>query len=157
MIETFEDTIENDIKKVFGIINRETANHKDSNGSTLLHKAIEQGDTEIVKKLINLNANVNAEDNDGITPLMTAASFGYNDIIQILIKSGTDINHKSLSGDSAVSLAMKKGFHSTVALLVVVADADLSSVVSSDGKSGISKLKLFDNPWIIEMLAKQQG
>ena len=157
LIETFEDTIEKDIKKVVGIISRETANHKDSNGATLLHKAVIQGDADIVKKLIKLNADVNATDNDGITPLMTAASFGYDDIIQILILSGADVNKKSLSGDSALSLAMKKDFHSTVAFLVVVADADFCGVWSRDGKSGISRLKLFDNPWIIEMMAKTQG
>ena len=157
MIETFEDTIENDIKKVFGIISTETANHKDSNGSTLLHKAVGQGDADIVKKLIKLNADVNARDNYGITPLMIAASFGYNNIIQILIVAGADVNLRSFSGDTALSLAMKNDFHSTVAFLVVVADADVSSVFSMDGKSGISQLKLFDNPWIIEMMVKTQG
>ena len=54
LIESFEDKIENDIKQVLKIINKDTVNYEDSKGKSLLYKASEQGDKEVVQFLVDL-------------------------------------------------------------------------------------------------------
>ncbi|THD66331.1 ankyrin repeat domain-containing protein [Robertkochia marina] len=51
--------------------------------------AIAKGDIEMVKKLIDLGADVNARSR-GMTPLMYAAKYNRVEIINLLLKNGAD-------------------------------------------------------------------
>lgn len=55
--------------------------------------AIAKGDVEMVKKLIDLGADVNARSR-GLTPLMYAAKFNRVEIIKLLLENGADKNIK---------------------------------------------------------------
>ncbi len=55
--------------------------------------AIAKGDVEMVKKLIDLGADVNARSR-GLTPLMYAAKFNRVEIITLLLENGADANQK---------------------------------------------------------------
>jgi len=56
----------------------------DHQGETLLHRAIETGDIEIIKILIQLGADINALDDHGNTPLGLAIWIGNQEIIKLL-------------------------------------------------------------------------
>lgn len=65
---------------------------------TPLHNAIELGQPETIRLLIQQGAGINAKTNNGITPLIYAIYRTYNplpiDIFERLIKAGADINSK---------------------------------------------------------------
>lgn len=55
-----------------------------------LHKAVQAGDLETVKKLIANGANVNKQDNRTWTPLHWAADKGYVEIAKLLLENNTN-------------------------------------------------------------------
>ncbi|CAF4687228.1 unnamed protein product, partial [Rotaria magnacalcarata] len=57
-------------------------------GSTPLHVACERGFADIVKLLIDSQANLNAKMNDGTTGIMLACQNGQLSIVQMLISAG---------------------------------------------------------------------
>lgn len=86
---------------------------------TLLHRAANRGQTEIVKYLIQNGADVNARSKKNRTPLMEACIMvdsgvinsgmvGTNhfNIIQYLIDNGADVNSKDIYGTTAIFFAI---------------------------------------------------
>ncbi len=71
-------------------------NEVDHRGFTVLHKAIESGNGEIVNMLIDRGANVNAEvtgdDPEGWTAVHFAAFDNFPKIIRLLVENGADVN-----------------------------------------------------------------
>lgn len=84
--------------------------------------AAEKGHTEIVKLLLEKNADVNAtSSNGGLTALMYAAQKGHIEIVKLLLNKGADTNVATPDGDTALMLAndveivkllINKGTHS---------------------------------------------
>ena len=67
-------------------------NARDKDDWTPLMCAAIDGNTEIVKTLIDLGADVNARDWRNQTPLKYAAEYGYPEIVKLVIAAGADIN-----------------------------------------------------------------
>ena len=66
--------------------------------------AIAKGDTETVKKLIELGEDVNRKSN-GMTPAMYAARYNRVAILELLIKHGADLTKKNDKGFTAKKYA----------------------------------------------------
>ena len=60
----------------------------DNGGRTALHWACTSAQVDIVKDLLEMNAQVNIKDNCGWTPLHSAASVGHDEIILLLLDKG---------------------------------------------------------------------
>ncbi len=74
-------------------------NEKDAmSGSTPLISAATFGKTDIVKALIDANADLNIKNNDGATALHTAAFFCQVEIVQLLIDAKADKTIKNKFG-----------------------------------------------------------
>ncbi|HYA87080.1 MAG TPA: ankyrin repeat domain-containing protein [Nitrospirota bacterium] len=71
----------------------------------LLLEAIQNGDLEAVKKLIEEGVNVNLI-REGVTPLMLASSKGHTEIAGIILQAGANINEKSDDGWTALHKAV---------------------------------------------------
>jgi ankyrin repeat protein len=69
-----------------------------------LVEAIEHGNVDVVKKLIEEGINVNLSRN-GITPLMLAASKGNTEIAEVVLQAGVNINAKDDDGCTALHKA----------------------------------------------------
>ena len=67
-------------------------------GSTPLISAATFGKTEIVKALINANADLDIKNNEGSTALHAAAFFCRIEIVQMLIDAGADKNLRNNHG-----------------------------------------------------------
>jgi ankyrin repeat protein len=87
-------------------------NHKNKEGSTVLHIACELAFHELVKRLIQIGADVNAMDIQHETPLHKCCSgkYFYNsqisnrvEIAKFLIKNGADLSHRNKMGQSYLS------------------------------------------------------
>jgi len=82
-------------------------NTKDSLGETALHLAVEHGNLEIVRLLLERGADVNAKNKNGLTPI-----WGINDddttameIFRLLIRSGADVNVSNEDGETLLMQA----------------------------------------------------
>lgn len=74
-----------------------------------IHTAAENGDLELVKKLISENPKlVDAPDREGKTPLHYAAAKGNLEVVEFLVKNGANVNARNSSGITPLYLA--KGF-----------------------------------------------
>jgi ankyrin repeat protein len=72
---------------------------------TLLHGAAADGNTDIVKLLLNAKANVNARDVSGETPLHSAVRSGKDDIVALLLDAKADPNARNNYGVTPLDLA----------------------------------------------------
>lgn len=66
-------------------------NAVDSEGSTALHYAADQGFVEVAQELLAHGAAVNIADNDGQTPLMLAATCQQLEVARLLVGAGAQL------------------------------------------------------------------
>lgn len=78
--------------------------------------SIAKGDTDTVKKLIELGENVNEKSN-GMTPLMYAARFNRVEIMKLLIANGAELKTKSEKGFTALKYAQLSSANDAIAVL----------------------------------------
>ena len=79
-------------------------------GSEALFTAIEQGDPEIVRLLVEAGADVNAAEGfGGNTALHEAVEQGNTEIVQILVDAGADVEAKGFMNRTPLSLAAEEG------------------------------------------------
>lgn len=83
-------------------------NKKNLNYETALIVGIKQGNTQIVKFLLENNAEVNIQDKEGFTPLMMATSLNNYKICKNLLEYGANINTKNYRGQDSSVLASKE-------------------------------------------------
>jgi ankyrin repeat protein len=84
-----------DIPRVRALLSRypHLANAKDGRGDQPILHAARNGDTEIVRLLIEHGADVNAINPRGHTVLYCAGGHGHVEAVELLLKSGTDVKH----------------------------------------------------------------
>ena len=95
-------------------------NTKDANNETGIIIATDRNDVEIVKLLLEHNADVNiVSDKIDNTPIMIASVKGYRDIVQLLIeKSNPDMTILNGYGGTALIPACERGHVDVVKLLL---------------------------------------
>ncbi|EJD73951.1 KH domain-containing protein [Loa loa] len=94
--------------------------HIETNRNTALTLACFQGRTDVVRLLLEYNANVEHRAKTGLTPLMEAANGGYVDVGELLLAAGADPNASPVpsSRDTALTIAADKGHHKFVEMLI---------------------------------------
>ncbi|MDY0009069.1 MAG: ankyrin repeat domain-containing protein [Bdellovibrionales bacterium] len=65
---------------------------RNADGETKLFRAVREGNTSAVKKLLRAGADPDIADNHGMTPLHQAAYWGEDEIVSLLLKSGAAPN-----------------------------------------------------------------
>ena len=104
--------------------------------------AIQNGDTEIVKRLIEEGTNVNDTGDKGMddtlankTPLIVACEKGFTEIVSLLVDKGADVNVKDKWKRSALMFACQKGYIKIVSILLWKG-ADTNAIVPDFHKGG---------------------
>ncbi len=87
-------------------------------GRTPLHRAVEGGHKEVIKLLLENEADINIKNNSGETPLKNAVKLGYREIAELLISSSADINVFDKNGKSLLHVAASSGRKDMVELLL---------------------------------------
>ena len=102
-------------------------------GSTPLMTASQFGHLDVVKYLIENNANTELRDGDfGYTALMNAAINEENlNIVKYLIENGAYINFQGGSGDTALNIAAMQG-NMTISKYLIENGADINAMSSHD-------------------------
>ena len=80
-----------------------------AHGHTPLMQAALDGNTEIVRELLNRGADINQRDDNGRTALMFAVINGHYDTMKVLLEYGADVNAKSYIGGTALMGAALAG------------------------------------------------
>ncbi|GJE85550.1 ANK-REP-REGION domain-containing protein [Phanerochaete sordida] len=83
-------------------------NAQDVDGRTPLHWAATSGSLEIVRYLLDQNAQVDLPDNAGWTALHIASSAGHEDIVRELLGAGADVKKTNDKGLTALHYAASK-------------------------------------------------
>ncbi|CAG2255585.1 unnamed protein product [Mytilus edulis] len=86
-------------------------------GSSPLHIACFMGRLDVVRCLLNHNANINMKKEDGTTPVFFACEVGHEDIVRLLLDKGADTQICRLDGESPLNIARDNGHTSIVIML----------------------------------------
>src|SRR3989338_4389561 len=90
---------------------------------TLLHRASAIGASQVVKFLLEHNADVDARESDQWTPLHLAAQNGHLDVAQLLLAHNADVDARDPNQWTPLHLAAYQG-HLDVAQLLLAHNAD---------------------------------
>ena len=102
------------------------AEENSSNGSTLLHLAVDEKNSAIIQILLNSGAKINAKDFSGNTVLMGIDEDTPPEIIRLLIRYGGNLNEKNDSGYTALmQAAYEENLGAVKVLLEAGADVNL--------------------------------
>jgi len=93
-------------------------NVTDAANISLLAKAVDKGDWDFVKTLLEKDADVNLTDVDGVPVLAVLAGNGHKELIALLLEKGADIHLASESGLTAIYLAAKNNQLDTLQFLI---------------------------------------
>jgi ankyrin repeat protein len=103
----------------------------------LLLESIQNGNLEVVKKLIDEGINVNLM-REGVTPLMVASSKGHTEIAEAILQAGVNINEKSDDGWTALHKAVSDQEKTAIIDLLMQSGID----IEAKDKSGKTALAL---------------
>ena len=93
--------------EVFNLLLERGANPKleQTDGTTALLKACQQGSSALVAKLLELHPDLEACDSSLFTPLLNAAEFGRADLLKLLVGAGANPKATEQNGRNALHLA----------------------------------------------------
>src|SRR5262249_28048705 len=92
------------------------AQMRDGSGTSLLHYAAYDGQTEVVSLLIRVGADVNSRNKGGRTALHEASFQGFAEVVQLLLENGAHLECTDNQGQtplmlSAVAPRCREVFH----------------------------------------------
>ncbi|XP_069544220.1 tonsoku-like protein [Brachyistius frenatus] len=105
-------------------------------GESLLHRAVMQGDLQMLKAILQLGPDVNMADNAGWTPLHEAALYGHYEACRDLINAGAEVNAAAANGVTPLHDVIRNG-HERIAELLLKHDAD-PLLQDRDGQTALS-------------------
>ncbi|MBS3067322.1 ankyrin repeat domain-containing protein [Candidatus Micrarchaeota archaeon] len=103
-------------------------------GATALIAASIMGHTEIMKLLVEKEANVNAADNNAFTPLIYSAAKGNVEGIKLLLEHGANVDTRNANGETALIRAAGEG-HADVVRILIEKGADIEAETSEGGNA----------------------
>lgn len=97
------------LNNIFNTLTGRGIDNRDARGETRLLKAVRQGSSNEVRRLLRGGADPNAADEQGMTPLHIAAYWGETDIVEALLKNGADPNKDNGKGWTPLHAAALSG------------------------------------------------
>jgi uncharacterized protein len=93
-------------------------NSADADGSTVLHFAVENDETELTQALLTAGARARVANRHGVTPLHLGATNGNATIVQRLLAAGADVNGATPGGETPLMMAARSGDPETIKALL---------------------------------------
>ena len=122
-----------------------------TSGGQALHAAISEGDSEMVRILVEGGADVDARNDFGGPALHVAIDGENREMVRILVAAGANVDAKNSFGDPALHRAILKGDSELVRILVEAgADVDITNAF---GDSALSRAVHEGNKEILQILA----
>lgn len=106
-------------------------------GGTALYRAVRDGYTAVVRKLVQTGASINAPNKRGQTALCWAAFDGMEEMVKLLLSYGADIRTAGhVTGKSALSWAAKQG-HEKIVKLILEKDSSIIEMADLYGRTAL--------------------
>ncbi|XP_010282262.1 PREDICTED: putative ankyrin repeat domain-containing protein 31, partial [Phaethon lepturus] len=99
-------------------ISLSTINRRNIYGETLLHRAVDHQDLDLIRNIIKAGGNVNVKDYAGWTALHIASVEGFYGIANELLKAGADVNARGNEQVTPLQDAVKEGHYELAELLL---------------------------------------
>jgi ankyrin repeat protein len=115
-----------------------------------LIRASEKNDIALVRRLLDMGADVNVKDDYGWNALMMASTYEDLDIARMLIDRGIDVNAKNNNGYNALMYASSNG-HENIVRLLLDNGADVNGK-NIDGETALMMASMHGDIEIIRML-----
>ncbi|CAB3407202.1 unnamed protein product [Caenorhabditis bovis] len=128
-MELLEAAFNSDLKKIDSLM-RDGQVHIDSTDDddvTALHIAAAMGNTNLVRRLLDYGANIEACNQLGLTPFLYAAREGKLSVIDVLLQKGADYRKLTYLGVNALTLAAAGGHADVVKKLLSLRDENWRS------------------------------
>lgn len=85
--------------------NTDRNSSKTPGGQTVLHRAVQTGNSKVVRLLLEHNAECDTKDQLGLTPLLYAIVGGHEDVVELLLAHGAGLGHVDNAHGSALHWA----------------------------------------------------
>lgn len=105
--------------------NRADVNHANIFKETALWKAFNKKRYDILKFLIEQNANLDIQDFNGNTPLLVACRDGNIELVKLFLENNANLNIENENEETAVLIACIKGYND-IAMLLIKNNADIN-------------------------------
>ena len=126
---------------------------RDIDGRTPLSYAVSRGHLDVVKLLLQYNANIDFKDNEGRTPLSRAASSGYLAMVKLLIQHNADIDSKDIKGRTPLFYA---AFGNDVLVVkLLYEETSNADQKDEDGRTPFSYAVRFGNLEVVKFLVER--
>ncbi|KAF5866523.1 hypothetical protein ETB97_011408 [Aspergillus alliaceus] len=110
-------------------------------GLTMLHRAVQTGNSKVVRLLLEHNADCNSKDNAGLTPLSCAIIGGHEEVFELLLSHGAGIGHVDNDHRSALHWAVLHNRHRILKRLLSCCGGD-TSLLNRRNKDGETPLSV---------------
>ncbi|EGX47017.1 hypothetical protein AOL_s00097g63 [Orbilia oligospora ATCC 24927] len=143
MLRYLQRAIKNCLHGVLALLlaeKRTLADMKTGLKETALHMAANENCAFAARRLVDVDANLEAVTKYGWTPLMEASRFGHESVIRILVSAKAAIDYQGFHGWTALHLAIRFG-HPKVAQLLLEAGANPNLQDNDRSSSGCGKVK----------------
>ena len=114
----FEAVQKGDLDKVKKMLQYVNIDSVDSNGEGALAFAIKSNKLEIMKYLLDKEADVDITDKDSISALMVAVVYRRYELLKLLCESGANVDYQNTLGCTAIHIAASRGYGGIVDLLL---------------------------------------
>lgn len=122
------------------------------NGTTALHWAVYQHDTDMVRALLQAGAEPTVQNQFGATPLMEAAAVGHTGIIRLLLEAGAEVESVNFEGQTALMAVARTG-NLAAARLLLDAGANPDARENWGGQTALMWAAARRHPEMIRLLA----
>ena len=116
-----------------------------TNQDSALMYAATQGATNIVRMLLDHNANINSVDGKGDTPLMNAVTNNKIPVVKILLENGAHVMNQDKDGDTALMLAASLRYNQVIALLIQYGGLSQLHVRNHSGQTALMMAEEWGN------------
>jgi hypothetical protein len=118
-------------------------------GDTLVMRAVDRGNPEILKALVAAKADPNKGNAYGVNGLMSAGMQGRADLVGILVRGGANVNARDKNGTTALYCAVQGGNRDAVRILL-----DAGADTSVNRKLLLDNAKAKKDPKLIGLIEK---
>jgi uncharacterized protein len=123
-------------------------------GTTALHWAAHNADSDMVDRLIRAGANVNAKNEYGVTPISEAASVGNTAVLEKLLKAGADPNTSAVDGMTPL-MVVARGTNVAAALLLLEHGASVNAKEQQKSQTALMWAAAQSQPEMVKELVKR--
>ena len=130
---------------------RVDVNAPEADGTTALHWAVQQGDLDLVQRLIRAGANVKARNDFGSTPMSEAAVLARTPILEVLLKAGAEVESPNADGQTALMVVARTS-QVDAARLLIARGANVNAVEKWRGQTALMWAVAQNQPAMVKEL-----